>query len=307
MLSQAYLMNMQKNKGMGGNLSPSRQNPNSPYKYTMNRRAELLKRTMARIPPRHPPVHGRKVVTHKAKPKKKSVANVTQVSSKSVPAAKSLVSVIMVTENSRKYIYHAIYTILKQSHSNIELVIVDNNSQDDTVDFIKNLKDGRIKIYALKETTSNPNCYNLGMYVCKGQFITFQDPRYISISDRLTRQISQLVTNPKSISIVGEQLREDEEEGIKGNYQSMMISRDQLETFGYFYDNDKHFLEYVKRLNKHDVSVQLVNDLFYIRYDTLSNGIANNEYHLDTLDEYPEDQVCPEKKVEFEDLVKFGV
>ena len=327
MLSQAYLMNMQKNhsgdnKSTKKQFSPSFLNPKSPYKYTMNHRADILKKTMSRIPPRYAntvvrpvrrPTTVKKTTTVK-KPTKstKSVKNVksvktgeTNVMARSSPK-NALVSVVMVSDNQRKYIYHAIYTILKQSHKNLELIVVDNFSEDGTIEFVKNLNDNRIKIYSLKEKTTMANCYNLGIHVSKGEYITFQDPCYISISDRITRQLEQHAVSPGVVSIVGEQLNEEKQE-IQGNYQSVMISRELLGTFGYLWDTEKFFIEYAKRLQKHGVPIKQVDDLFYIRYDTLSNGIANNEYHLDTLEEYQEDDISPEKKVEFEDLVKFGV
>lgn len=312
MLSQAFLINMEKNKQMEKKyqnrmLSPSRQNPNSPYKYTMNRRQEILQRNMSRIPPRFPPQHR---PMNKSSHKKNTKPQTTVIQPKVASPKNSLTSIIMVTDNDRKFIYHAIYTILKQSHTNLELLIIDNNSEDGTVEFVKNLKDSRIKIYGLKDKTTITNCLNLGLYVSKGQFITFQNPRYISTSERLGQQVNQLINNPKSVSIVGEQIQENSD-NVKGNYESVMISRDQLETFGYFYDNDennKPFLEYVKRLQKYSqVEVQLVNDLLYIKYDTLLNGINNQEYNLDTLDDYPDEELSPEQKVEFEELVKFGI
>ena len=366
MLGQAYMINMNANRQMEQKLMnrqnsqsmPYPGNPNSRYRYTLNRRAQILERTKARIPPRNPyktasgynvrPGVGLRSPGRTGKSKKpdnkvnkvnmktKSLTaeqnvqapllqsqpqsqsqsqpksqlfdnNELQSKSVRVNTSNALISVILVTDNSRKYIHNSIYTIMKQSHYNLELIIVDNGSEDGTIDYIKNLRDNRIKIFALKDRCSLASCRNLGLYVSKGSFITFQDPKYISITERLDRQV-KLLTNSQepSVSVVGEQIREENDE-IICNYESLMLSRDQLKTFGYFKDHEKHMLEYVKRLINHKVQITEVKDLFYIRYDTLTNGIANNEYHLAELNEFPEEEVSQEKKVEFEDIVKFGV
>jgi hypothetical protein len=353
MLSQAYLMNMEANKKIEKKLmnkmySPHALNPNSPYKYTLNRRADILKRTNSKIPPRFPNninknnsrikmINKNKIKTisdtsiltdnmlsqNKQLPKTSTTSTTPSTTLITPPALKSalkqaatsvqnkvevgksvvsnkevkgedLISVVMVTEEDVKYVYGAIHTILKQNHSNLELIIVDNNSQDGTVDYLKNLKDSRVKIYALGEKVSQANCYNLGINKTRGDWITFQGARYISTSDRLKNQLGKTLEKPNSISMVGGKLMSDME-SVQGNYQSIMFSRKQLEEYGYFYDNDKFFLEYVKRLQKYGVNVETVNDVLYIQYDTL---IDNTE--KETLDEYPDDQIAPDKKIEFE-------
>ena len=57
-------------------------------------------------------------------------------------------SIVMTTYNQEKYVEEAIISVLKQSHKNWELVIVDDGSQDDTVMKITPfLKDPRIRLF----------------------------------------------------------------------------------------------------------------------------------------------------------------
>ena len=64
-----------------------------------------------------------------------------------------LVSVIMPTYNCGNYIEKTIESVIQQSYTNWELIIVDDCSKDNTENIIKNLikNDSRIQYYRLKE------------------------------------------------------------------------------------------------------------------------------------------------------------
>ena len=51
-----------------------------------------------------------------------------------------LISVVMPTFNSRKYIKYSIQSVLSQSYKNLELIIVDDCSTDNTVEIVKKFK-----------------------------------------------------------------------------------------------------------------------------------------------------------------------
>ncbi len=56
-------------------------------------------------------------------------------------------SILMPTYNGSKWVEQTIKSILRQSYSNFELIISDDNSTDNTLDIIKDIKDDRIKIF----------------------------------------------------------------------------------------------------------------------------------------------------------------
>jgi glycosyltransferase involved in cell wall biosynthesis len=57
------------------------------------------------------------------------------------------VSVLICTYNAEKYISATLRSVLVQTFSDFELLILDNNSKDKTVDIIKQNKDPRIHLY----------------------------------------------------------------------------------------------------------------------------------------------------------------
>ena len=58
-----------------------------------------------------------------------------------------LISVLMPAYNAEKYIKEAIESILNQTFSNFEFIIIDDGSIDATEEIIKSFKDSRIVIY----------------------------------------------------------------------------------------------------------------------------------------------------------------
>ncbi len=68
-----------------------------------------------------------------------------------------LISVIMPCYNSSRFIVRAILSVLNQTYKNLELIIVDDCSTDDTKKIIKKFlkQDKRIKLYSTKKNSRN--------------------------------------------------------------------------------------------------------------------------------------------------------
>ena len=66
-----------------------------------------------------------------------------------------LVSIIVLTYNSEKHIQNCIKSIFKQNYNNLELIIVDNASNDETKNIIKSIEstNSKVKIFL---NSSNP-------------------------------------------------------------------------------------------------------------------------------------------------------
>lgn len=82
-----------------------------------------------------------------------------------------LVSVCIPTYNSALYIERTIRSVLNQTHENIELIICDDCSTDNTVEKIKKFNDERIRLYVNEINLGIAGNWNKCLNVCTGKYI----------------------------------------------------------------------------------------------------------------------------------------
>ena len=86
-----------------------------------------------------------------------------------------LISVIMPTYNRENVIMRAINSVLNQTYSNFELIIVDDASSDDTISLLKSINDDRIKIFQNNENMGASYSRNIGLKNAEGDIIMYLD------------------------------------------------------------------------------------------------------------------------------------
>ena len=84
---------------------------------------------------------------------------------------KPLVSVCIPAYNNADYIDQTIDCILSQTYSNLELIICDDKSTDNTVEVIKKYTDSRLHLYENEENLGMSGNWNNCLFKCKGEFI----------------------------------------------------------------------------------------------------------------------------------------
>ena len=108
---------------------------------------------------------------------------------------KSKISVIMSAKDAQSTIEDSISSILLQSYKNIELLIMDDASTDNTAEIISKFaaKDDRVKMYKNKINLGLTASLNKLIKNSSGQFIARQDSDDISLSSRLEKQMEFIV------------------------------------------------------------------------------------------------------------------
>jgi len=88
-----------------------------------------------------------------------------------------LVSIVMPTYNCAKYIEESVVSVIKQTYTNWELIIIDDCSTDNTEDIVKRYceKDNRIKYFRLDVNSGAAIARNEGIKCAKGRYIAFLD------------------------------------------------------------------------------------------------------------------------------------
>lgn len=113
-----------------------------------------------------------------------------------------LVSVIMPAYNAEKYIEDAICSILNQTYTNVELIIVEDCSIDRTLDVIHKCKDNRILLVQNQENKGIAYSTNRGISLAGGNYIALMDDDDIAAADRLDLQVKYLEEHAE-IDILG--------------------------------------------------------------------------------------------------------
>lgn len=109
-----------------------------------------------------------------------------------------LISIITPVYNASKTINQCIQSVLKQSYSNWELVVIDDGSSDNSLKICKEyaFKDKRINIYS-KDNSGTSRTRNYGIEKAHGEWITFLDA-----DDRITEDYLNVITTYRNPEII---------------------------------------------------------------------------------------------------------
>jgi glycosyltransferase involved in cell wall biosynthesis len=108
-----------------------------------------------------------------------------------------LISVIIPAYNAERTIKRTIESVLNQTFSDLELIIINDGSQDSTLEIVSKISDPRIKVFSYPNSGSNPT-RNRGFSHSVGEFVAFLDADDLWTSDKLEAQLKALQTNPKA-------------------------------------------------------------------------------------------------------------
>lgn len=120
-----------------------------------------------------------------------------------------LVTVLMTTCNSADRITSAIRSVLTQSYRDIELIVIDDASSDDTSDIVKAIMadDQRVQYIRLSLNVGTYVAKNIGLQYAKGEFVTCHDSDDWSHPLKIERQVLPLLQNRKLICTTSDWVR----------------------------------------------------------------------------------------------------
>lgn len=129
----------------------------------------------------------------------------------------SIVSIITPCHNSAQFISEAIESVLKQSFSEWEMIVVDDCSSDNSVELIRFYikQDSRIKLIELAENSGAAVARNSAIDASLGPYIAFLDSDDLWQADKLKKQIEFMQANDSSFSYSAYE-KIDEKGGVIG-------------------------------------------------------------------------------------------
>jgi glycosyltransferase involved in cell wall biosynthesis len=123
-----------------------------------------------------------------------------------------VVSVVMSVHNGQAFLAQAIESILSQTFSNFEFIIINDASTDNSSQIIESFRDQRIACFVNEEKMGLAASLNKGISLAKGEYIARMDADDVSTPDRLEKQVNFLLANPE-IAVVGANIIFIDEQG----------------------------------------------------------------------------------------------
>lgn len=112
------------------------------------------------------------------------------------PVFDHMVSVILTTYNRAQLVMESIHSVLNQTYTDLELIIADDGSDDNTEELIQAIPDSRIRYYKLPHTGRTAISKNFAIRQTKGAFIAFNDSDDTWTENKLEKQIQLLSQQP---------------------------------------------------------------------------------------------------------------
>ena len=175
-----------------------------------------------------------------------------------MPAA-PLVSVLLAVSNGERYLRAAIESTLRQTISDLELIVVDDGSTDGTSDVLVAVEDARLRVLRNAEQQGLAASLNRGLDEARGRYVARLDADDIAFPRRLERQLKRMVSG-SSIAALGSAVLELDASGRPGSlhpmpsgpmavrwaalfsspffHPSVVLDREVLELHGLRYDTD---------------------------------------------------------------------
>lgn len=165
------------------------------------------------------------------------------------------VSVVMAVYNGMPYLPQAIDSILGQTLTDFEFIIINDCSTDQTPQVLASYQDARLRVVNLEKNGGQTAALNLGLRLASAPYIARQDADDVSKPERLAQQIEFLNANPAYLligtagdliddvgNITGQVIHPTSYEAVLATFQndnclfhgSVMFRREVLETIGYY-------------------------------------------------------------------------
>jgi glycosyltransferase involved in cell wall biosynthesis len=224
----------------------------------------------------------------------------TKMSIPTIKLTSPKISVIMSVYNGEKYLREAMESILNQTFTDFEFIIVNDGSADGSLDIIWSYGDDRISVIDNEHNIGLTKSLNKALRFAKGEYIARQDADDVSLPNRLERQLNYLEKHAE-IAVLGTSVYLINENGKtitktialarptlkdlhKGNqfaHGSVMFRKDIVAELGGYNELLKYVQDYELwlRIAKNYGIGNLTEPLYKLRFHTEKLGTAAGEIY----------------------------
>ncbi|GJQ50989.1 MAG: glycosyl transferase [Candidatus Kuenenia stuttgartiensis] len=128
-----------------------------------------------------------------------------------------LVSVIIPTYNGSRFIKETIQSALDQTYRNLEIIVIDDGSTDNTPEIVKSTNNQKVT-YIRQENAGAAMARNLGINISKGEYIAFLDHDDLWLPHKLERQLLLFGKNPMVAMVYSDTFIIDENNFVTGKF-----------------------------------------------------------------------------------------
>jgi glycosyltransferase involved in cell wall biosynthesis len=107
------------------------------------------------------------------------------------------VSIVIPAYNAMAYLPQTIDSVLNQTFTDFELLVINDGSSDNIIEWLSQIKDSRISLIS-QENQGVANARNIGIFRAKGEYIAFLDADDLWDKTKLEKQVSCLEQNPST-------------------------------------------------------------------------------------------------------------
>lgn len=213
-----------------------------------------------------------------------------------------VVSVVLPTYNRAPLLSRAIRSVLGQSYTNFEIIVIDDGSTDETYVVMNGFRDPRIRYISLEHNTGAASARNVGIRRARGKFLAFQDSDDEWRPVKLAKQMSAFDRGSIRLGVVYSDMEKILSDGTVSYFaapdvqtnrlinpairfyqvcnlgiQSAVIKRECLDAAGYFneslpaFEDLEMFIRLARQCEFHRIEEPLVR-----YYDT--QGISKDLY-----------------------------
>lgn len=136
-----------------------------------------------------------------------------------------LVSIVIPVHNGEKYVKEAIDSCINQTYRDIEIIVVDDASTDNTLNILKEYGE-KITVLPVEKQNGLGNVINIGIRRSKGKYIARMDADDIMYPTRIEKQVKYLESNPNCVAIGGQIDIIDEDSNITGHREYAVEDKD---------------------------------------------------------------------------------
>ncbi len=125
----------------------------------------------------------------------------------------SLVSIVIIGFNSRKFLGTCFDAIFAQTYPALELIFIDNNSSDDSVAWTQEAYGDRLKVVQNAENIGYTGAANQGMEMARGEYIVITNPDIIYTPEYFEKCVARMEGDAKIAALTGKVIKYSFEEG----------------------------------------------------------------------------------------------